>query len=155
MVNSKWSYSPETPNLGKNQLFFLAVWPWNLMDDHEEQQGISSKQHQALCIISSPYVNSNWSYSQKKLNGVMTSVTLTFDLDLLHGHHVCQSPENFRMIRWQGHCHKGVTYGQMDKRTDGRTDGRTDRQTDISVLRAAWSLTDRQTDRQTDRHKCS
>ena len=23
----------ETPNLGQNQRFFLAVWPWNLMDD--------------------------------------------------------------------------------------------------------------------------
>ena len=27
---------------------------------------------------------------RKRLNGVMASVTLTFDLDLLHGHHVCQ-----------------------------------------------------------------
>ena len=34
---------------------------------------------------------------------------------------------NFRMIRWQEHCQKGVT------------DGQTDRQTEISVLRAAWS----------------
>ena len=66
---SNWSYSPETPNLGQNRLFFLshvtlkfdrwpsktighlfnatsgfvrhfdfvAVWPWNLMDDLEKQ----------------------------------------------------------------------------------------------------------------------
>ena len=27
---------------------------------------------------------------RKRLNEVMTSVTLTFDLDLLHGHHVCR-----------------------------------------------------------------
>ena len=26
---------------------------------------------------------------RKRLNGVMTSVTLTFDLDILHGHHFC------------------------------------------------------------------
>ena len=41
---------------------FLAVWPWNLTDDLEKQQGTPSNQHQALCIISSLYVNSNWSY---------------------------------------------------------------------------------------------
>ena len=42
---------------------FLAVWPWNLTDDLEKQKGSSRKQHQALCILSSPYVNPNWSYS--------------------------------------------------------------------------------------------
>ena len=33
------------------------------MDDLEKQWGTSLKQHQALCVISSPYANSNWSYS--------------------------------------------------------------------------------------------
>ena len=33
------------------------------MDDLEKQEGTPSKEHQALCIISSPYVNSNWSNS--------------------------------------------------------------------------------------------
>ena len=27
----------ETPNLGQIQRFFLAVWPWNLTDDIDEQ----------------------------------------------------------------------------------------------------------------------
>ena len=31
------SYSPETPNLGQNWRFFLAVWPWNLAYDLEKQ----------------------------------------------------------------------------------------------------------------------
>ena len=31
-MNSNWSYSPETPNLGQIRRFFLAVWPWNLTD---------------------------------------------------------------------------------------------------------------------------
>ena len=31
----------------------LAVWPWNLMDELEKQEGTSPKQHQALCISSS------------------------------------------------------------------------------------------------------
>ena len=43
----------------------LAVWPWNLTDDLEKQQGTSPKAHQALCIILSPYVNSNGSNSQE------------------------------------------------------------------------------------------
>ena len=37
-MNSNWSYSPETPNLGQIRRF-LAVWPWNLKDD--PQQGKS------------------------------------------------------------------------------------------------------------------
>ena len=32
----KLEYSPETPNLGQNQHFFLAVWPWNLTDDLQQ-----------------------------------------------------------------------------------------------------------------------
>ena len=69
---------------------------------------------------------------RKRLNGVMTSVTLTFDLwpwpfawTLLLS--MVITPEYFMMMRWQKHCEKGVT--------DGQTDGRTD----WSVLRAAWS----------------
>ena len=69
---------------------------------------------------------------RKRLSGVMTSVTLTFDLwpwpfgwtSLLS---MVITPENFVMIRWQEHGEKCVT--------DGQTDGRTD----WSVLRAAWS----------------
>ena len=116
-MNSSWSYSPETPNLGQNhRLFFsrvtlqfdvwpwktighlfyatssfvqhfvaigefklelqsgniqsgskltifLAVWPWNLTDDLQKQQGTSPKHYQAIFIIPSSHVNSNWSYS--------------------------------------------------------------------------------------------
>ena len=62
---------------------------------------------------------------RKRLSGVMTSVTLTFDLDLLLS--LVMTPENFMMIRWWEHSEKGVT------------DGQTDRQTERSVLRAAWS----------------
>ena len=51
MVNSNWSYSPETPNLGQID-DFLAVWPWNLTDDLQKQQGTSSMEIQALCSIS-------------------------------------------------------------------------------------------------------
>ena len=42
---------------------FCPVPPWNFTDDIEKQQGTSSMPLQALCIISKPSVNSNWSYS--------------------------------------------------------------------------------------------
>ena len=45
------------------------------MDDFEKQKGTSSKQYQALCIISSSYVNSNWCYG-------LETVKLGFDIDL-------------------------------------------------------------------------
>ena len=38
------------------------------MDDLEIQQGTSPKEQQALCIMSSSYVNSNWSYGPKTAN---------------------------------------------------------------------------------------
>ena len=45
---------------GSKLAIFCHVWPWNLTNDIEKQ---FSKRHQALCIISSPYVKSNWSCS--------------------------------------------------------------------------------------------
>ena len=72
-----------------NSTTFRAVWPWNLTDDLEKQQGTSSKQHQAICIISSSYLNSNWSYSPEtaKLGCDLCDLdlwplTLTFCMDL-------------------------------------------------------------------------
>ena len=121
LVNSNWSYSPETPNLGQiwrslepcdleiwrmtlpnnrdlfsatssfvhhfipigkfkfqlqsgnaqfgsKSMIFLAVWPWNSMDDLAKQYGTSSMLLQALYSISWPLVNSNWSYSPETPN---------------------------------------------------------------------------------------
>ena len=48
--------------------FFLAVWPCSLTDNLEKQWGTSSMLLQALCIISYPLVNSNWSYSPETPN---------------------------------------------------------------------------------------
>ena len=67
-LNSNLSYSPETHNLGQNQWFCLALWPWNSTDDHEKQYGTSSMLLQALCVILWPLVNSNWSYSPETPN---------------------------------------------------------------------------------------
>ena len=74
---------------GSNSMISRAVWPWYLTDDLEEQKGTSSEQHQALCIISSSYVNSNLSYSREtvKLGCDLSDLdlwplTLTFCMDL-------------------------------------------------------------------------
>ena len=53
---------------GSKSTIFLAVWPWNLTDDLQKQYGTSPKLYQAICIISSSYVNSNWSYSPETPN---------------------------------------------------------------------------------------
>ena len=56
---------------------------------------------------------------RKQLTGVMTSVTLTFDLwpwplAWVSCLSMVITPENFKIIRWQEHCQKGVTDGQTD-----------------------------------------
>ena len=67
-LNSNWSYSPERLNLGLNrQLFWpldLEIWRMTL----KKQKGTSPILLWALCIISKPSVNSNWSYSPETLN---------------------------------------------------------------------------------------
>ena len=74
---------------GSNSTIFRAVWPWNLTDDLEKQQSTSPKHYQAICIISSSHVNSNWSYSPEtvKLGCDLCDLdlwplTLTFCMDL-------------------------------------------------------------------------
>ena len=141
-MNSNWSYSPETPNLGQNQRFFLAVWlqfyvwPWKTIEHlfyatssfvhHfiaigefklELQSGnaqsgsnltilepcdleiwrMTLKNNRATlisCIISSSYVNSNWSYSPETvklgcdlcyLDFWPMTLTLCMDLTLVIG----------------------------------------------------------------------
>ena len=53
---------------GSKSTIFLALWPRNFTDDPQKQQGISSMLLQALCIISYPLMNSNWSYSPETPN---------------------------------------------------------------------------------------
>ena len=64
-VSSNWSYGPQTPNSGQNPRFFvscvLEMWRMNL----KKQWGASLMPHEPFRIISSPYVNSNWSYGTK------------------------------------------------------------------------------------------
>ena len=122
--------------LGSKLVIFCSVWPWNLMDDLEKQEGTSSMLLQALCIISSSYVNSNWSYSPEtaKLGYDLCDLDLilwpwpfawTSLLSLVI------TPENFVMIWWQEHSEKGVTDRQTGRQTDRQTHRRTDRQKEV------------------------
>ena len=71
---------------------FCPVGPWNLTDDLEKQTGTSPMLLKALCIIPSPYVNSNSNYGPKttKLFLPLCPWALTPDLDLWHRHGLSQ-----------------------------------------------------------------
>ena len=132
LVSSNWSYSPETPNLGQIRRFLepcdLEIWQMNLKNNRAPLLSnikLCASFHCHMWIQTVVTV-------RKRLNGVMTSVTLTFDLwpwtfawtSLLS---LVITPENFMMIRWWEHSQKGVT----DRQTDGRTEK--------TIHRAAWS----------------
>ena len=127
-MNSNWSYSPETPNLGQNRRF---LEPCDL-----EIGWMTLKNNRAPLLrtikLYASFYHHMWIQTgvtvRKRLNWVMTSVTLTFDLWPWHFAwtsflSLVITPENFVAIRWQKHGEKGVT----------------DRQTERGVLRAAWS----------------
>ena len=139
-MNSNWSYSPETPNLGHIRRFLepcdLEIWRMTLKNNRAPLLSniklYASFRHH-MWIQTGVTV-------RKRLSWVVTSVTLTFDLwpwpfawTLLWS--LVITPENFMMIGWWEHSQKGVT----DRRTDRRTDGRTDGQTENTICRAAWS----------------
>ena len=136
-MNSKWGYSPETLNLGQNWRFFvpcdLEMWRMTLKNNRAP----------LLCYFklcasfhSHPWIQNGVTVRKRqiwvKIGDFLSCVTLTFDLwpwpfAWISRPSMVITPENFRMIRWQKHCQKGVT------------DGWTYRRTEIGVLRAAWS----------------
>ena len=103
----------------------------------------------AVCMISSPYVNSNWSWSPETAKlGVDLSdldlwpLTLTFCMDITSDYGNCS---------WKFHddTMMGTWWEMCDRRTDRRTDRQTDRQTyrrtePVIVRRAGllWSQQD-------------
>ena len=139
-MNSNWSYSPETPNLGQIRQFLescdLEIWRMTLKNNRAPLLccfQLCAWFHCHMWIQTGVRV-------RKRLSWMLTSVTLTFDLwpwpfawtSLLT---MVITPENFMMIDWWEHGEKGVT----DRRTDRRTDGQTDRRTENTICRAAWS----------------
>ena len=68
---------------------------------------------QAVCMISLPYVNSNWSYSPEtaKLGFDLSPLwpwPLTSDLDLLYGHHFC--PWYSVLLIYRRRVYRGIGY---------------------------------------------
>ena len=59
----KFELQPGNAQFRSKSTIFLAVWRRNFTDDPKKKKGISSMLLQALCIISYPLVDSNWSYS--------------------------------------------------------------------------------------------
>ena len=122
-MNSNWSYSPETPNLGQIPWFFSRVtlkfdwWPWKTIGHLFYAASNCVHNFIAICEFKLEL------RVRKRPSWVLTSVTLTFDLkpwpfartSLLS---MVMTPEHFMMIRWWEHGEKGVT----DRRTDRRTD---------------------------------
>ena len=127
-MNSNWSYSPETPNLGQIRRLLepcdLEIWRMTLKNKRAPLLSVTklyASFHHHMWIQTGVTV-------RKRLSWVLTSVTLTFDLwpwpfawtSLLS---LVITSENFMMIRWWEHGEKGVTDGQTDGQTDRRTDG--------------------------------
>ena len=122
-MDSNWSYSPETPNLGQIRRFLepcdLEIWRMTLKNNRAPLLSYFK-----LCAS----FHSHWWIQtgvrvQKRLSWVLNSVTLTFDLwpwpfvwtSLLT---MVITPENFMMTRWWEHGEKGVTDGQTEGQTD-------------------------------------
>ena len=135
LVNSNWSYSPETPNLGQIRRFLepcdLEIWRMTLKNDRAP---LLSNIKLYLSFHHHMWIQTGVTV-RKRLSSVVTSVTLTFDLwpwpfawTLVWS--LVITPENFMMIRWWEHSQKGVTDRQTDRQTDGRK---------ITIHRAAWS----------------
>ena len=132
LVNSNWSYSPETPNLGQIRRFLepcdLEIWRMTLKHNRAP----------LLCYFkpcssfrSHWWIQTGVTVRKRPIwvkfdDFFFTSVTLTFDLwpwplastSLFS---LVITPENLMMIGWQEHCQKGVTDGQTDTQTDGNS----------------------------------
>ena len=137
-MNSNWSYSPETPNLGQNRRFFepcdLAIWQmtlknirapllcyfklckmcislYSLVKSNWSYSPETPNKHQVLCIISSPYVNSKWSYGPETAKW---GHDLCY-LDLWPWHFAWTSllslVKIFVMIRWREQSQQGKSEG--------------------------------------------
>ena len=111
-----------TQSLGQNRRFFsratlkLDGWHWKTIGHFF--WATSSFVHHFLTICEVKLV-------RKRKSGIITSVTLIFDLwpwsfAWTSPLSMVISSENFRMIRWQEHCQKGVTDGRTGRRADGK-----------------------------------
>ena len=115
-MNSNWSYSPETPNLGQIPRFLepcdLEIWRMTLKNNRAPLLSnikLYASFHHHMWIQTGVTV-------RKRLSWVVTSVTLTFDLwpwpfawTLLWS--LVITSESFMMIRWWEHSQQGKSEG--------------------------------------------
>ena len=132
LVNSNWSYSPETPNLGQICRFLapcdLEIWRMTFKNNRAP---LLSNIKLYLSFNHHMWIQTGVTV-RKRLSRVVTSVTLTFYLwpwpfAWTLPWSLVITPENFMMIRKWEHSQKGVTDRQTDGQTDRWTDGQTDR----------------------------
>ena len=128
LVNSNWSYSPESNKLDQNRIFSrvtLKIWRMTLKNNWTlllSSIRLFASFHHHIWIQTGFTVRKRLSW------------TLTCDIDLwpwpfaspLPGSLV-KPPKNFMMIWWWEHSETSVT------------DGRTGRRTECTIHRAAWS----------------
>ena len=122
-MNLNWSYSTETPNLGHIRRFLA---PCDL-----EILRMTLKNNRAP-ILSNIKLYVSFHYHmwiqtrvtvRKLLSGVVTTVTLTFDLwpwpfAWTLPWSLVITPENFMMMRWGEHSQNGVPERRTEKRTE-------------------------------------
>ena len=133
-MNSNWSYSPETPNLGQIQRFLepcdLEIWRKTLKNNRAPPLccfQLCAWFHCHMWIQTGVRV-------RKRLSWVLTCdldlwpLTLTFCMDITfdHGNNSWKFHDDTMMGTWWKRC---------DRQTDRRTDGRTEN----TICRAAWS----------------
>ena len=74
---------------GSKSAIYCPLWPWNLTDDLENNRApLLSNIKLYASFHRNMWIQTGVTF-RKRLNGIMTSVTLTFDLDLSQGHYFC------------------------------------------------------------------
>ena len=127
-----WSYSPETPNLGQMRRFLepcdFEIWRMTLKNNRAPLLccfQLCAWFHCHMWIQTGVRV-------RKRLSWVLTSVTLTFCMDITfdHGNNSWKFHDDTMMGTWWKRC---------DRQTDGQTDRQTDGRTENTICRAARS----------------
>ena len=124
-------YSPETPNLGQIRRFLepcdLEIWRMTLKNNRAP--------HLSIIKLYASFHHHMWIQTgvtvRKRLCWVVTSVTLTLDLDFLHGPYPGPWWYILKISWWYDD-------GNIVKKV-WRTDRQTDGQTDWTIHRVAWS----------------
>ena len=119
---------------GSKSTIFLAGWPWNLTDDIKNNMAPLLSHIKFFASFHCHMRIQTGVTVRKRLNRVLTSVTLTSDFwpwpfawTLLLS--LVITAENFMMIRWLEHSENSDR--QTDERTDGQTDVRMDGQKEV------------------------